>query len=94
MKAAHGDRLFQLLKKALVSEQVKKSMMWPLIVAGVEAADASAAIRTFVDEQLTEMSRDLGTPLPLLAKGVLKRFWASGKTGWDDCFDKPYAFVT
>ncbi|RYP22029.1 hypothetical protein DL765_001935 [Monosporascus sp. GIB2] len=31
--------------------------------------------------------------LPLTAKAALNRFWASGKTGWDDCFDKPYLFA-
>jgi hypothetical protein len=93
MRTAHGYRLFPLLKKALASPKIKMCMMWPLVVAGMEAVNGSPAERQFVDEQLSEMSQRLGTPVPLVAKSVFKRFWASGKTGWDDCFDRPYVFV-
>ncbi|WEW59556.1 hypothetical protein PRK78_005030 [Emydomyces testavorans] len=93
MRTRHGGHLFPLLKKALASQRIKKCMLWPLVVAGVDAANYGPAAREFVNKHLLEMSQDLGTPVPLLAKVVLKRFWASGKTRWDDCFDRPYAFV-
>lgn len=70
-------------------------MLWPLVVLGVEAADLGRmAIREFVKEQLEGMSRHAGTYVPLTAKSVLERFWASGKTSWDSCFDRPYVFTT
>ncbi|QVM06801.1 hypothetical protein D8B26_001506 [Coccidioides posadasii str. Silveira] len=92
-RTAHGNRLFQLLKEALLSPKVNKCMMWPLIVAGAEAVNRGPAAREFVADHLSEMSEDLGTPLALHAKMVFKKFWPSGKTKWDDCFDTPYAFV-
>lgn len=50
-------------------------------------------LRDFVAAQLPVLARQGGTYAPLVAKGVLERFWASGETRWDACFDRPYAFV-
>ncbi|RYP76215.1 hypothetical protein DL769_003686 [Monosporascus sp. CRB-8-3] len=93
MDAAHYERLIQLLKQALSIPHLRNCLMWPLIVLGARAVYESADDREFVDEQLKELSRVGGTALPLTAEAALKRFWASGKTGWDDCFDKPYIFL-
>ncbi|RYO92582.1 hypothetical protein DL766_008738 [Monosporascus sp. MC13-8B] len=93
MDAAHYERLMQLLKEALEFPHLRHCLMWPLIVSGARAVYGSADDRKFVDEQLKELSRAGGTALPLTAKAALNRFWASGKTGWDDCFDKPYIFA-
>ena len=92
-RAAHARVLFLLLRRAMRSHPIQKGMMWPFIVAGVEAASAGPADRAFVDEQLTELSRDLGTPVPLQAKPLFQRFWASGNVKWDDCFDRSHVFV-
>ncbi|KAA8641475.1 Zn(II)2Cys6 transcription factor [Aspergillus tanneri] len=94
MKAAHGSRLLLQLRKAMMSPAIKKCMTWPLVVAGVQAVSLSATARTFVTQQLTEMSLDVGSPIPLTARDVLKKFWDSGNTAWDVCFDQPYAFVS
>ncbi|RYP43585.1 hypothetical protein DL770_011580 [Monosporascus sp. CRB-9-2] len=93
MDAAHYERLMQLLKQALTFPHLRQCLMWPLIVAGARAVYGSADNRKFVDEQFKELSRIGGTALPLAARAALKRFWASGRTGWDDCFDKPYIFT-
>lgn len=90
----HSQLLQELLNEALSSPRVKRFMLWPLVLLGVEAANGSAAMRTFVKKQLSEMSRHVGTYMPLTANNILERFWASGKTRWDACFDRPYAFVT
>lgn len=94
MKTAYHGRLLQHLQKAVVNPILKKCMAWPFVVAGMGAIDTSLAVRQFIDCQLFEISRDLGTPVPLAARAVFKRFWASEKTTWDDCFDRPYAFVS
>ncbi|RYP77426.1 hypothetical protein DL771_001221 [Monosporascus sp. 5C6A] len=93
MDAAHHERLMQLLKQALTFPHLRHCLMWPLLVAGARAVYGSADDRKFVDEQFKELSRVGGTALPLAARAALKRFWASGKMGWDDCFDKPYIFT-
>jgi hypothetical protein len=90
----HGQPLQELLTEALLSRHIKRFMIWPLILLGVEAVHGTAEMRTFVTTQLTELSYDVGTYGPLTANGVLESFWASGKTRWDDCFDQPYAFTT
>lgn len=90
----HRARLFTLLPEAMESSVAKKGMVWPLVVAGVEAASGTAEERAFVDQQLFQMTCDTGASYPLVAKGVLEKFWVSGKTRWDDCFDRPYAVLT
>ena len=92
--AAHAQLLHSSLTLAVARPRIKRFTLWPLVVLGVEAAQQGrGAMRDFVAGQLPILSRDAGTHVPLTAKGVLERFWASGETGWDSCFDQPYAFV-
>ena len=95
--AVHGQFLRTLLAEGLTSPKIKRYMLWPLVVLGVVAVHdhegGGGAMRAFVAEQLPALSRDGGTYVPFTAKGVLDAFWASGKTGWDACFDRPYAFT-
>lgn len=90
----HAELLQVLLKQALVALPIKRFLLWPMVVLGVEAAQRDISMRGFVREQLPELSRYIGTYVPLMAQDVLERFWDSGKTRWDECFDKPYAFAT
>jgi hypothetical protein len=91
--AERGKVLQILLKEALASKRLKRFMVWPLVVLGVEAAHGGEAMRTFVANQLTGLSHDAGTYVPLTAKRALEEFWSSGETRWDDCFDRPYIFT-
>lgn len=68
-------------------------MMWPLVVAGVEAGRCQD-VRRFVRTELGKMSRALRTPLPMVVRDALDRFWARGETGWDVRFESGFAFVT
>lgn len=90
----HGQFLQVLLSEALSSPRLNRFLLWPLVVLGMEAVNGGAAIRAFVRKQLPEMSRYIGTYVPLMARDVLERFWASGETRWDACFDRPYVFAT
>ncbi|KAF2470019.1 uncharacterized protein BDR25DRAFT_262571 [Lindgomyces ingoldianus] len=92
-RTAHKTSLFTLLKKAMASPVTKICMLWPLIVAGVEARDASLDVKLCIGHGLEEMSWQQGTTMPLYGLQVLKNFWDSGKTEWDECFHKPFAFV-
>ncbi|KAI9044813.1 Zn(II)2Cys6 transcription factor [Aspergillus affinis] len=94
VRAAHGSRLCLLLRKALASPMARKGMTWPLVVAGAQAKGSSAGMRTFVETSLTDIGRDLATPIPGTARDILKVFWESGGDEWDACFNQPYAFVS
>ncbi|KAF2648762.1 C6 zinc finger domain-containing protein [Lophiostoma macrostomum CBS 122681] len=91
-RSFHGFRLFECLQKARVSRFINKFIMWPVVVSGVEAVYRSPHVRHIVAKQLAALSQDLGTATPLQANVKLEAFWASGKFGWDDCFDGPYSF--
>lgn len=93
LKTVQRKRLFSMLEVGLLNPRTKNCMMWPLVVAGVEAARGSVAERAFVAEYLLDMSQELGSSRPLVAKMLFERFWSSGKTGWDDCFDRPCALA-
>lgn len=77
----------------MANRRVRKRMTWPLVVAGVEAARASSEVQRYIGERLVEMSKDQGSAPPLVAKGVLERFWFLGGGSWDDCFGEPLALV-
>jgi len=93
-RARHARELLVSLEKGLEVPQIKYTMIWPLTVAGVEAVrSVGNGPRVFIQELLTEMCAELGASSPLVAREALRRFWGSGKTTWDECFDWPYAFV-
>ncbi|OAR03058.1 hypothetical protein LLEC1_05046, partial [Akanthomyces lecanii] len=87
-------RLQAHLKLAVLSPRLNRFVFWPLMVLGVQAARGSNATRIFVAEEMSRMSFRTGTCVPSLARTVLERFWASGETHWDACFDQPYVFTT
>lgn len=90
---AHYERLLQLLKKVLAFPHLRHCATWPLVVAGIRAARGIREDRCYIAEELKENARYGGSALPLQAKGLLERFWASGSTDWEDCFDRPYVFA-
>lgn len=101
-RVEHRDRLGSSLREALVAPELKLWLMWPLVVAGMNAGAGEAVsddaggqeeLRGYVRRELGKMATGLGTPLPLTARGALDRFWGRGGGGWDECFDRPYAFV-
>ncbi|OLN97102.1 hypothetical protein CCHL11_02181 [Colletotrichum chlorophyti] len=92
--AEHGQNLRYFLSRCLSSPRTQGLMLWPLVVLGVEAVHGDAAMRAFVAQQLPEVSRFVGTSVPLTAQAVLSSFWASGHTSWDACFVRPYPFTT
>ncbi|KAJ0164627.1 hypothetical protein CTA2_586 [Colletotrichum tanaceti] len=92
LKTGHGDRLYCLLEETRKHTVLKKSVQWPLIVAGVEAG-VRVDKRRLVGELLVDQGKDIGTPLSFHAKAILRRFWDGADTDWDVCFDQPYALV-
>jgi hypothetical protein len=88
------SRLLQkYLGEAMEDPRTILSTTWPLIVLGVEAAHGDAEMRNFVRNALPRLSATSGSYRPLEMKEALEKFWASGETSWDACFDKPHVFV-
>ena len=88
-----GVYLRELLSDALSRPGIPRSLVWPLVVLGAEAVHSGIWMRAFVQTHLEYLSRSIGTRVPLMAKEVLEKFWASGETRWDFCFDTPNCFV-
>ncbi|KAF1938743.1 hypothetical protein EJ02DRAFT_409887 [Clathrospora elynae] len=93
MRSAHGDGLLSDLGTALKYPRVARFMLWPLVVAGVEAAYRGEATRNWIEAMLCDLSRLLGTSSPLKARAVLRHYWLKGVPGWDECFDRPQVFI-
>lgn len=89
-RSKYRQLLYDLLQKSLNFPAFSALFIWPLLVLGVAAADANAELRAFLTETLPQISYREGSHVPLLTKDILERFWASGETNWDACFDKPY----
>ncbi|KAK4444475.1 C6 zinc finger domain-protein [Podospora aff. communis PSN243] len=89
------SRLSQLLRQALTSPITRLSVLWSLVVLGVEVGHPlrAGATQTFIKDALLEMGHRVGSFAPLAAAEVLQRFWTSGKGSWDDCFDQPHLFL-
>lgn len=84
-------RLFDLVELAM-DRKCDETMGWPLIVAGVAAK--TRLERTTVIENINKLIDYLGAITPIRPiKKTLNKFWASGKKGWDDCFDRAHLLV-
>ncbi|GAB1318370.1 Arginine metabolism regulation protein II [Madurella fahalii] len=84
--------LLSRLREACGSTQLRKLVLWPLVVAGIEAEDH--ATKRFVLEELQWISSSLGTAAPLIAKDFLEqRVWRCKRGAWDSLFDQSYVFV-
>ncbi|KAF3760870.1 C6 zinc finger domain protein [Cryphonectria parasitica EP155] len=99
LRSEHREILGSSLAVALRSPQLKFWMMWPVVVAGLEAGPSDTYrdggnVCEFVSRELRTMAKYLGTPLPLVARDRLQAFWGRPDRGWDDCFEQPFAFVT
>ncbi|KAJ4287913.1 hypothetical protein N0V88_007533 [Collariella sp. IMI 366227] len=80
------------LREVSKSTQLRKLVIWPLVIAGIEARDDAS--KRFVVDELQWVSHALGTAAPLVAKDLLeKHIWGLWKANWDDLFDQPYVFV-
>ncbi|KXH59010.1 hypothetical protein CNYM01_08455 [Colletotrichum nymphaeae SA-01] len=93
LRTMHGNRLYSLMEETRNHPQLKKSVQWPLVVAGIEAS-VRVDKRRLVAELYLEQAKDIATPLPLHAKNVMRTFWDGDATDWDACCDQPYAFVS
>ncbi|KAK5988408.1 hypothetical protein PT974_12562 [Cladobotryum mycophilum] len=90
----HAD-IMQVLELAMREDIALDYILLAVVIGGFSTATmGTAADRALVERYLLRSEDDLceGKP-PRMALEVLRRFWASGKTEWDDCFDKMYTLT-
>lgn len=69
-------------------------LVWPVIVAGAALGGAPAELQKNINRILSIICEDVSTSDgALLGLQCLRRFWASGKTEWDECFSTWLATV-
>ncbi|KXJ85576.1 hypothetical protein Micbo1qcDRAFT_154093 [Microdochium bolleyi] len=91
-KALHGDKLFGLLRAHVRSNiLLQKSCLFSVAVAGFMAAERGEEDRRFVRDQCEFLCKASGQATALMLLVALQAFWDSGKTEWDECFEKGYA---
>ncbi|PMB72552.1 hypothetical protein BM221_002658 [Beauveria bassiana] len=97
VEAARGRNARRHYRRVLIDSIEKASkvrmglagMCWPLAVLGAALHDGAPEEQAVVMGWLREMET-LSTVAsgPILLQKLLPAFWASGKRGWEDCFDK------
>ncbi|KAJ5108013.1 fungal-specific transcription factor domain-containing protein [Penicillium angulare] len=91
---AEAQLLYHFLQQAISNNRLKMFLAWPLMVLGVEAVrPCNLGMRKSVRKWSETLYAFTGSYSMLHQRQVLEKFWTSGKTKWDDCFDRPYFFT-
>lgn len=91
---AHRANLFHLLDTTSEFLPLLDHILWPVVVAGTAAATGSVEDRMLVEMYLLNGARDPFTGgCTGSALATMRRFWGSGRTRWDECFDQPHAWM-
>ncbi|EGR44840.1 uncharacterized protein TRIREDRAFT_111755 [Trichoderma reesei QM6a] len=90
----HRANLFHLLDTTSEFLPLLDHILWPVVVAGTAAATGSVEDRMLVEMYLLNGARDPFTGgCTGSALATMRRFWKSGRTRWDECFDQPHAWM-
>lgn len=90
LRKAETRELVKLLRQLWPTMTYIPALQWPLIVAGVGVAGDLRADQAFIDQCLFSVWH-----YPFSDNNIfrclekLRVFWASGKNGWEDCFNEP-----
>ncbi|RFU73025.1 hypothetical protein TARUN_9234 [Trichoderma arundinaceum] len=94
LQRVHRANLLHLLDTTSEFLPLLDHILWPVVVAGTAAATGAVADQMLVEMYLLNGVRDPFTGgCTSAALATMRRFWASGKTGWDECFDQPHAWM-
>lgn len=95
--AAHGvdkinlrNDLLETIRASDKYELLHTEFDWHLAVLGVAFADGDAVSKLYIIDRIDLLSRATFFKYGL-EKGISQKiqdFWATGKTGWDDCWDE------
>lgn len=94
------DRLVRNLKTVAsgstsLGSQLRKVVVWPLVMAGIEVPEHEDVSRRFILRELKWIGHAVGTYSTAGAAMFLEGLWASKplRGGWGELFDKPYVFA-
>ncbi|KAM5351185.1 hypothetical protein ACJ41O_003908 [Fusarium nematophilum] len=102
LRSAYLDALLCGIRdiSASAKPQLRKLLIWPLVVAGIEVDVNDEASKKLIEGELRWVSKVVGSASPLVGRDFLTRLWRSdwiatgyGRGSWSSIFDKPYAFV-
>lgn len=89
-QTSRKSELMQKIRTTFVKAEYPVAFKWPLLVAGVAAADGPTEDQAFVEECLqTLLDHPLSDGGLFLCLQRMRDFWESGKTAWEDCFHEP-----
>jgi hypothetical protein len=101
--ASYSSIKFHLTKILSATDgmtQMRKLLLWPLVIAGIETGSDDTSFRVFITTQLNLMSSALGTFAPIEARQFLESHWTSldncplsQEKPWDLMFNKHFVFV-
>jgi len=108
-RSCHAMLVAQLRYIKDTCDQLRKLVIWPLVIAGIISEsddDDDVNTRRFVLDELAWTSKTLGIVAPLLGREFLqRRVWAGGSSSnnnfgkrgrmgkWGDLFDRAYLFA-
>lgn len=88
-------QLQEALNKAKSIPLAMYGMCWPTAVLGVAVHDGTAEEQTAVLDMLGQIQASFGAGAGAATlQHRLPEFWASGKNGWEDCFDRPFQIMS
>lgn len=94
LEKTHRKQLFHLLDTSSDFMPLLDHILWPVIVAGAAVPTESVESQMLVEMYLLNSVRDPYTGgCTRVALATMRSFWSSGKRRWDDCFDKPHAWM-
>ncbi len=82
-----SKRITDLVERLVAICGYHYSQAWPLTVAGAALGCVSFSYQLVIDRHLLAISGMFSSSRGVfIALQCLRKFWASGKTGWEDCF--------
>lgn len=101
--ASYSSIKFYLIKVLSTTDgttHMRKLLLWPLVIAGIETGSDDSSFRVFITTQLNLMSSALGTFAPIEARQFLESHWTSldncplsQEKPWDLMFNEHFVFV-
>ncbi|KAJ6788224.1 hypothetical protein PWT90_04368 [Aphanocladium album] len=86
-RAKMAKRITDFVERLVAICGYHSSQAWPLTVAGAGLGGDASSRRFVVDRHLLAISGMHSSSRGIfITLQCLRRFWASGKTGWEDCF--------